>query len=187
MRLFIGIGVPRLVGGLLERLTRTLLPLEAATGARIRQTSPENMHITLSFLGSVEVSRLEEIQQSLAELRAGTLHLRIDGIVANAGLLYARVKPSTALISFVEQVFRAMEHCGFSRDPRPYMPHVTLARSKQEIRLKSPTIPVLAFRQRFEVHKFRLYQSFTGPSGSRYKVLKEFPLFQVDRRRDRNA
>ena len=176
MRLFLGIGLPQTVAGRLAEAARTML--QAGTGRSIRWTRPDDMHITLSFLGSVEPTRLEQIQQSLAALHAGRLHLRLSGIgvFANAGMLLVKLEPSVALLNLGEQISLAMESCGFPREQRPYLPHVTLARAKGRIRIAPGRGNEPAFQQSFAASEFRLYQSFTPPEGARYLILRAFPL-----------
>jgi 2'-5' RNA ligase len=178
MRLFIGIGLPPPISGFLSQAAHTLIAPEVKLRARITWTRPENMHVTISFLGQVEPSRLDDIQQSLATIRAAPLHLQLNGFgsFANAGILYAQVKPSTRLLGFAEQVFESMQACGFPREQRPYTPHITLARSKGRFRVLSRKVDDSVFRQAFEAHEFRLYESFTSPQGSYYEVRRAFPL-----------
>lgn len=177
MRLFIGIGLPLSVGEALARAAHVLLPPEREGIVRVRLTRPQDMHVTLSFLGHVEPSHLEQIQQSLATLHANPMRLELDGagIFANGGILLAKVKPSPSLLRLAEQVIQAMERCGFPREQRPFTPHVTLARNKGRIRLASHQPDDPAFTQTFEANEFHLYQSFTRPEGSQYQVLRTFP------------
>jgi RNA 2',3'-cyclic 3'-phosphodiesterase len=178
MRLFIGIGLPLSVGEALARAACALFPPVREGGARVRLARPQDMHVTLSFLGHVEPSHLEQIQQSLTTLHADRMRLELNGagIFANGGILLAKVKPSPNLLSLTEQVLQAMERCGFPREQRPFTPHVTLARNKGRLRLPSREADDPAFRQAFEAREFRLYQSFTRPEGSEYQVLRAFPL-----------
>ncbi len=178
MRLFIGIGLPLSLGEALARATHSLLPPEREGSAHIRLICPQDMHVTLSFLGHVEPSLLEQIQQSLAAVHADRIHLRLNGvdIFANGGILLAKVEPSPNLLSLAEQVLHTMERCGFPREQRPFKPHVTLARSKGRIKLVSRQPNDPAFRQTFKAGEFCLYQSFTRPEGSQYQVLRAFPL-----------
>jgi RNA 2',3'-cyclic 3'-phosphodiesterase len=178
MRLFIGIGLPLSIAEALARATHSLLPPEREARAHIRLTRLQDMHVTLSFLGHVEPSLLEQIQQSLAAVHADRMRLELNGagIFANGGILLAKVEPSPNLLSLAEQVLQAMEHCGFPREQRPFMPHVTLARSKGRIKLVSRQSRDPAFRQAFKAGEFCLYQSFTYPEGSQYQVLRAFPL-----------
>jgi 2'-5' RNA ligase len=180
MRLFIGIGLPPSVSAALARAAHTLAA--AAPQLRISWTPPENMHLTLSFLGQVDPARLDNIQQALAKLQSPRLHLQLDGpgLFPNAGILYAHVKPSAALLTFADHIFRAMEECGFPSEQRPYTPHITLARikapGKARLHLPSREQASPAFFQKFEADEFRLYESITNPKGPEYHVLRAFPL-----------
>jgi RNA 2',3'-cyclic 3'-phosphodiesterase len=178
MRLFIGIGLPLSIAEALARAARALLPPEREGSARVRLTRAQDMHVTISFLGHVEPSHLEQIQQSLAALHADRIHLQLNGvdIFSNGAILLAKVEPSPNLLKLTEQVLQAMERCGFPREKRPFTPHVTLARSKGRIKLVSRQSHDSAFRQTFKADEFRLYQSFTRPEGSQYQVLRTFPL-----------
>lgn len=176
MRLFIGIGLPIAVAeALAESATRLIHP---AAASKMRWTPPANMHVTLSFLGQVHEARIEVIQQALAAVHASNLRLELDGFgtFERAGVLYAHVKPASALLDLAEQVIAAMEGTGFLREERPYSPHITLARTRERLRLRSDKSDHPAFHQKFEATEFRLYQSLTLPGGARYEVLRSFPL-----------
>ncbi len=176
MRLFIGIGLPAPVAEALARSAGKLIPPAAAS--KLRWTPPANMHITLSFLGQVHDGRRDVIAQALAAIRAPRLQLELDGIGAfeRVGVLFAGVKHTSALVGLAEQVIATMETCGFPREDRPYSPHVTLARTRDRLRLRSNPPDDPAFRQRFDATEFRLYQSLTLPGGAQYQVLRSFPL-----------
>lgn len=176
MRLFIGIGLPAPVADELAKSARKLS--SSASAAKIRWTPPGNMHITLSFLGQVHEARLDVIQQALATIRAAHMKLAIDGFGTfdRAGVMYAMVKPSPALLALAEQVAGAMETIGFAREDRPFLPHVTLARTRDRLRLAPPPKDDSAFHQTFEATDFRLYQSVTLPDGAQYEVLRSFRL-----------
>jgi 2'-5' RNA ligase len=175
MRLFIGIGLPALVADELAKSARQLIP---ASDAQIRWTPPANMHITLSFLGQVHEARREAIEQSLATIHARRPQLELDGFGTfdRVGVLYAGVKPSPSLLSLADQVFSAMETCGFAREDRPWSPHVTLARTRDRLRLRPSAVDNPAFHRSFDATEFRLYQSLTLPGGAQYQVLRSFPL-----------
>jgi 2'-5' RNA ligase len=176
MRLFVGIGLPIQVGERLAAAASGLLPWEASNSTPIRPTAPGNMHVTLSFLGQTDPARLEAIQQGLATLHAGRLRLELNGVGVFKGILHAQVKPSAALLTLAERVVKSMESCGFPREQRPFLPHVTVARTKERISLSSSRGGDPAFWQHFEADEFLLYQSLTRPEGAIYKVLKAFPL-----------
>jgi RNA 2',3'-cyclic 3'-phosphodiesterase len=176
MRLFIGIGLPASVAEALAKSAVSLIP--PASASKIRWTPPANMHITLSFLGQVHPARLDVIQQALATVSAPGLRLELDGVGVfdRAGVIFAKVKLSPELLALAEQVIAAMEAYGFAREKRPWSPHITLARTRERIRLLSTTACDSAFHQSFEADEFRLYQSLTLPAGAQYEVLNAFPL-----------
>ncbi len=173
MRLFIGIGVPNAVG---ERLSLAARSQDMPQGTR--WTPPSNMHVTLSFPGNVAQGLLEQIQRSLSAIRSDRFRVEITGlgVFANAGILMASVKPSTALVNLAERVNVAMERCGIPRELRAYTPHVTLARFKGRLSVQPSDKRDSAFFQAFEALEFRLYESFTRPEGAQYEVLNRFPL-----------
>ncbi|RSL16868.1 2'-5' RNA ligase [Edaphobacter aggregans] len=178
MRLFIGIALPPSLSQLLAQAAHTLIPTEGQQRPRITWTRPENMHITLSFLGQVDPARLDHIQRSLAAIHAPKLHLQLNGSGSfpKAGILHAQIKPSPSLLNLAEQVFQSMETCGFPRERRPYTPHITLARSKEPIRIPPHKADNPAFQQSFTAHELRLYESITRPEGAHYEVKAAFPL-----------
>jgi len=180
MRLFIGIGLPAPVGEELAKSARKLIPPSSA--AQIRWTPPANMHITLSFLGQVHQARVDAIERALATIHAPKMQVELDGVgtFERVGVLFAEVKHTSALLALAEQVIASTEICGFSREKRPYSPHVTLGRigthTRDRFRLRSNTPNDPAFHQVFEATEFRLNQSLTLPAGAQYQVLRSFPL-----------
>jgi RNA 2',3'-cyclic 3'-phosphodiesterase len=176
MRLFIGIGLPASVAEVLARSARSLIP--PAAGPKLRWTPHANMHITLSFLGPVHDARRDAIEQALVAIRAPRFHVELDGIgtFERVGVLFAGVKHTSALVALAGHVIAAMETIGFPREERPYSPHVTLARTRDRLHLRSNPPDDPAFRQRFDAIQFRLYQSLTLPGGAQYQVLRSFPL-----------
>ena len=176
MRLFVAIGLPTPIAEALAQSARSLI--QPSSDKKIRWTPPANMHVTLSFLGQVHEARLDIILQALATIRARRLQLRLSGFSTfeRAGVLYADVKPSRALVAVAGQVAAAMEAVGFPREDRPYAPHITLARTRDRLRLRSDAEAGPDFHAAFDATEFRLYQSFTLPEGPHYEVLRSFPL-----------
>ena len=177
MRLFTAVGLPASIAEPLAEAAPKLLPA-ARSAARIRWTPAANMHLTLSFLGSVDPARLEAIRQTLARVEQPRLRVTLQGagLFAHAGVFLAKVEPSPALLALAEQVATSLEAVGIPREARPYQPHVTLARSKGLISLAPSMADHPAFHQSFEAAEFRLYESITRPEGAHYEVLHAYPL-----------
>ena len=174
MRLFTAIAVP---GPLSESLGKAAPRSKRNSAPRIRWTTPANMHVTLSFLGSVEPGRLNDVQQSLARVHAVQFRLTLAGlgVFPHADVLLAKVHPSPELLSLAEQVAATLEGAGFAGEERPYQPHVTLARIKdRNAKFSSTDAP--AFHESFYVGAFHLYESVTLPEGAQYRILRSYPL-----------
>jgi RNA 2',3'-cyclic 3'-phosphodiesterase len=182
MRLFTAIGLPASIADPLVEAACKLLPAPPGA-ARIRWAAAVNMHLTLSFLGSVAPARLAAIQQALAgvEGRRFRVTLRGAGLFAHAGVLLAKVEASPALQALAEEVAASLEACGIPREARPYQPHVTLARGRGRISLAPSMVDHPAFHQSFEAEEFRLYESVTLPGGAHYEVLNVYPLSRNSR------
>jgi RNA 2',3'-cyclic 3'-phosphodiesterase len=150
MRLFLGLPVPAQFAQSLSRSAR-------ATGLKdARWIPPENIHLTLVFLGSVADETLPAILHELDQLDPPPIRVRITrfGTFPRAGVLFAEVEPTPALLQLQAQVAGRMARCGFPLDDRPYNPHITLARLRAAAARLSdrqtalPTIRPTQFRRR---------------------------------------
>lgn len=165
MRTFISINFDR---GVIERLKdlQSALKMYASGG---RFTGPENLHLTLAFLGEVEQKRirtLDEILRSLSGFAAP--ELTFDGIGSfGRGLYFARIKPAPELMALQSELTRKLLGAGFRLDERDFRPHVTLAR-ELEVREK-PIISYEPFSMRAD--RLSLMKSELGRGGPRYSEL----------------
>lgn len=170
MRLFLGLPVPARTAAALARHAR------ATSLANARWTLPENLHLTLVFLGEVADDRLGSIVCELDELAWAPLSIRLTrlGMFPRAGALFVEVEPVARLLQLQAQIAERMTECGFALEERPYRPHITLARLRQPARLAENQLPLPAALQRgFKAGAVNLYRSHTGPTGSRYEVLAQ--------------
>ena len=168
MRLFIGLPVPVELTRSLIRTAQTMQLHEP------RWTAPEKAHLTLVFLGEVAEERLPSIEQELTGLNMTTLHLRINGLGSfpRSGILFVEVDPAPALLSLQKQVAEGMARCGFAPEPRPYRPHITLARLRSPLQLGKTQLPRIDQAQHsFRVEEVNLYRSHLSAKGSAYEVL----------------
>lgn len=127
MRLFIGIkaGCPHYLAALQEQLKRV---------GRGRFTRPENLHITLKFLGEQPTSAVAGICEAIVEAGGEPFALEIGGarIFNRSGILSADVLGETdKLGALAQRLETALAERGYPREKRPYRPHITLARQFQ--------------------------------------------------------
>ena len=113
-----------------ERLVASL----ARTDADVAWTRPENLHVTLKFLGAVPPARLRALGERLRAVAAGTppFVLTVAGLGAFPSLRSPRVlwvgTVAPELEGLVDGIERACAAEGFARESRPFHAHVTLGR-----------------------------------------------------------
>lgn len=179
MRLFLAISLPFEVIDALDRLSHSL----RSANDSLRWSSPETWHITLQFLGETSVERHNCIIHQLADIHspAVPIWLHGTGFFDRAGVFFAGVNVSPELRRLEKQVVAATSRCGVIAEDRPYHPHVTLARAKDDRRidafrrLKTRAKPDVEFPA-FSAHEFQLYESFLGREGARHEIRQRFPL-----------
>jgi RNA 2',3'-cyclic 3'-phosphodiesterase len=153
---------------------------EAARGVVERSggqgVPPENLHITLVFLGSVpesEIVRVESMAENVAqEVRPGPALVALDVLdywKKPRVVCLTTEQPANAQTLRIADLLRErLTAAGFALDPRPFRPHVTLARKASHGSMD--TLPPLLWTFR----EFSLIESQTGPSGSVYRCRARF-------------
>ena len=92
-----------------------------------RFTRPENLHLTLAFLGQCD--GLRPAIRALQAIEAEPFSLSLDGHIGNFGDVYwAGLSPSVQLTALQHQVATCCQKEGFLLEERPFLPHITLCR-----------------------------------------------------------
>jgi 2'-5' RNA ligase len=184
MRLFLALELPEE-----ERRRLAELPRRRdwfGFGEGLKRVRPENLHVTLKFLGEVGETQVKHVCDALQQVTvAEPIELRTEGVTffpprgpvrVFVALLGGSLDRVIGLHSRVET---ALEPLGFARDGRPFTPHVTVARAERERRIhpvvrrlvaKNPPAP----GKPFTVDAFVLFQSHLKPGGSEYIPLARF-------------
>ena len=186
MRVFVAINPPPEARRAALEAARETAP---DLGDGVRWTKPENVHVTLKFLGEVPDEALAGIRGALRE--ACSVHAAFDarlrGLGAFPSTRRARVvwagmdegsRETSALAASVEA---ALEPLGFRREGRRYVPHATLGRVRgSPVGIEKPGEGVLE-TPRFRVVSAELTRSTLTPRGSIYETLEAFTLRSTDR------
>src|SRR3981081_1712013 len=82
MRLFVALAIPSMVR---DSLAASITELRSADASfsknRARWVRPENLHVTLKFIGHIDSGKLDAIRTVLAEIRSGSpIDLRFRGL-----------------------------------------------------------------------------------------------------------
>lgn len=153
-----------------ERLARLARKTARRRGKRVPD---ENLHITLVFLGSVSAVQAACLVRATEDVRGEPFSLRLDRVGHWARPRVLWIGPSQvpdALLSLVRDLNDAARACGLATDPRPYNPHLTVARKVSAGR-EAEVDPV-----EWRVESFSLVESVTDPQGARYQVLRTWTL-----------
>ena len=183
MRLFLAI---ELTDDVRAHLLATRKRLETGL-PKFSYTKPENLHLTLKFLGDVEPKRVDAITESLAKISTQRIELRASGIECfpNRGpiriitaAMTGTIAPLKALVDNIEQRCKFL---GFEKEQRAYKPHVTLGRARPVLsakfrQLASDATVGLWPGPTFSPRDFVLMNSQLGPQGSTYSAVARFAI-----------
>jgi 2'-5' RNA ligase len=174
-RLFTGVEIPT---GIAEHLSYLRGGLPGA-----RWISTENYHMTLRFMGDIDMVAAEAIAEALTRVRRVTFSLRIVGLGAlgtrKPHAIVARVEPSPPLTELQAEHERLMQRIGLPPEGRKYTPHITLARLRHAN--SRDIADYLSLRGGFstgpvEVDRFVLFSSRDSTGGGPYVVEEAYPL-----------
>jgi 2'-5' RNA ligase len=154
-----------------------------ATGQDIKWVEPENLHLTLKFLGGVDETDLYTVcktaEQAVAGLGPFDMELAQIGAFPNAQrprVIWTGVgqgnRELTAIHQSLEKLYRAQ---GYPREDRSFTPHLTLGRARQP----KPTPQLAAAIDRLAdwqggitlVREILVMSSQLSPDGPTYAVM----------------
>ncbi len=159
-----------------DELSRELYRLagNALRGGAGRRVVPENIHLTLAFLGSVDASFRECAERAASAIccESFTLILEQMGCWPKSGILWAgSAQTPGPLLHLVQSLNTGLAGCGFEAEKRPFAAHLTLARKAHPCQ-RSHSIE----RHSWEINQFHLVQSHTRVDGACYQILRSWPL-----------
>ena len=155
---------------------------------RLRIVDPENIHITLKFLGDtppemvpVLCDALHGLCEPLFPFNAECIGVGAFPKPASPRILWTGLDDESAEVLGLLQthVERDLHELGIEKDRRDYLPHVTIARVKSR---RSPCFESIltrfddvTFGESF-INDIILYESHLDHTGPRYEVIERFGL-----------
>jgi 2'-5' RNA ligase len=192
MRLFVAVDVDDRTRARVARvIDRLRSEVEAAQSvARVSWIAPDRLHLTLQFIGEVSESVTAAVQTRLRpafEMPAFEMRFGRIGTFPPGGrprVVWLGIdRGSDGLAALHEDVQRRLEDVAFSRDSRPFSPHLTVARFKHGgTRADTERIARLALEPAggCTIDHVTLYQSRLSPRGPTYTPLLVTPLAAED-------
>ena len=176
--------MPRLFTGL-EIPEACAATLAGARGGVVgaRWIEPSDYHLTLRFIGDVDLGVARDIAETLGDIRRPAIAVLFEGLGWFGGdkprAIVARVKPNPGLTELQADHERRLRRIGLAPDPRNFTPHVTLAR----LRSVGPAAVADYLTMRgalaappFEAGRFVLYSARDSVGGGPYVVEATYPL-----------
>jgi RNA 2',3'-cyclic 3'-phosphodiesterase len=145
--------------------------------------SPEQLHLTLRFIGETDQLTFSAIKENLSRISFPCFTLSVCGVGhfppgRRPRVIWLGLDPCTALSDLARQVETAVVEATLPPEDRPFSPHITLARMKECV----PTA-VERFEKAnagftfppFQVKEFILYSSLLTRSGAIHTKEAIFP------------
>lgn len=150
-----------------------------------RRLSPEQIHLTLAFLGSINTDKTQCMHQAAAQVFGQAFTLQLDTAghfpkpqVVWLGTSQMPVALKTFQFNLVSQLNRK---CDYTPESRPFVPHITVWRKVKRVLLPEYLSPL-----KWPVDRFVLARSRTIPSGAEYSIVESWPLSASNERQDQS-
>lgn len=174
-----------------ESLSPLMDRLKPAKHPQVKWVAPESVHLTLKFLGGIYSDQIPGITEAINSAARGVppFKLKVGGLGAFPNTRQPRViwvsvtgdvKRAKALQRGIDD---ALSHLGFSREKRPFTPHLTLGRMKDRASSsergvigKLVTSTKFAGGATMEVRGVSLMRSTLTPAGPIYNRLELIEL-----------
>ncbi len=173
MRLFVALSLPDSAIADIETL-QSRLPAG-------RAVPPENLHLTLAFLGDQDESVLEPIHEALMTIRATSITLTLSGVADFGGKFGKAIGLAAdggpALTELQSRIRSRLYGAGLELERRRFRPHVTLSRLSG----RADPAPVLssligAKAGPMTCTSFGIFQSTLHDQGAYYDPLSTYAL-----------
>jgi len=179
MRAFIAIELPEEIKTILSNIQDEL----RQTRADVKWVKPENIHLTLKFLGEVEQDKVSKIQLVLEEIAQenSPFAVYLSSLGAFPKLQYPRVvwigiTNEQLVLKIAEHLEKEIVKIGLLAESRPFSTHITLGRVRSGLNRKA-LIEKLEFLNKnlssdlpeFRVLSLTLFKSTLTPQGPIYE------------------
>jgi RNA 2',3'-cyclic 3'-phosphodiesterase len=135
-RTFVAVDVSKAIRERLVSMQERL----AATGTEVKWVEPENLHVTLLFLGEVDQREIVDVCRIVSDgtsrHAAFTMSVETVGCFPNPRrprILWVGVgEGSATLVALHDELEIPLQELGYRREERRYTPHITLGRVKSD-------------------------------------------------------
>jgi 2'-5' RNA ligase len=187
LRLFIAIDIPEQIKREIGELIGVLIKHDTD----IKWIMPENIHLTLRFLGATSESLVLKIRESLSTAASTCepfpIHIQSTGAFPNdkyPRVLWTGIVDSHLLKNLRNRIEDSLSMIGFQRDDKEFHPHLTLGRVRSQKGMISFMKEFRLFRDKkfggFLADQVKLMRSELRPAGPLYTCLHTVSLSRKD-------
>lgn len=150
-------------------------------GDKVRWLTSDNWHVTLRFLGNVELPIIDHMSQCARTLANQTKVFtyqakKIAGFPAEKSRMIAiHIESHPTLQQLSQSLEQTAKAIGLTPEEREFRPHITLAKSHD---LLEPMSPILLNDLTLTAKEIILYESKPSNKGSHYLPIKKFAFQQ---------
>ena len=184
IRTFIAIELPaKIIDGLKE------IQDELKDGTnKVTWVKPENIHLTIKFLGDIAADKIDSIAGLLesAAAKSHSFDISVKGVgsfptIDNPRVLWVGIEESNVnLAALYNNIEDALSVIGFAKEDRPFKPHLTLGRIKFLKDRKGLKEWIERFKDitlgQYMVDSICLFQSMLTPEGAVHIKLEKIEL-----------
>jgi len=183
MRTFIAVELPE---NIKNKIGELQTPLKR-TNAFVSWVKPENIHITLKFLGEVPEEKINEVfsatEAALKETKKFKMNLKGTGAFPDFRrprvIWVGTGKGGEELSNMANKIEEEMEKIGYPKENRKFSPHFTIGRVKspKDIEKLMERVKTTDFEtEDIEVNEVTVMKSQLHPAGAIYTPLEKIPL-----------
>ncbi|MCW4009363.1 MAG: RNA 2',3'-cyclic phosphodiesterase [Candidatus Bathyarchaeota archaeon] len=154
------------------------------TGADLKLVEPENIHMTIRFLGDITLNMADKIFEEMQKTQFKPFPVQLTGLGVFPSLSYPRVVwagialGADQLQNVFEQIEPRLQKLGLTPDNKAFSPHLTIARVRSA-RNKPQLAEFVTKNAKYdfgavEARCLRLKRSQLTPKGPIYSTLKEY-------------
>ncbi|TMB90093.1 MAG: RNA 2',3'-cyclic phosphodiesterase [Chloroflexi bacterium] len=178
VRAFFGLPVPEPQREVLGRFIAAC----ARIAPQFRWTPPENLHLTVRFVGNVDLSIVEAVADALAEQSPPGFELGLGapgtfGRGRAVRVVWLGLRAGQAEAAYLAaQVEAECARAGLAAEERQFQPHLTLARARSRNGAALPEMPLAPGLEPWRAREVILYSSRLSRTGAVYEALRSLPL-----------
>ena len=189
LRLFIAIELP---SNIIDGLRNVQEELKDKSN-KLSWAKPENIHLTLKFLGDTETGKIDSMVNILEGIAGKSFSFEISvkgvGTFPAAGtprVIWVGIEENKDMLQLYNNIEEGLAALGFEKERRDFKPHLTIGRIKflnDRAGLRRGLEKVAGLNlARFAVAGFALFKSTLTPEGAIHTKLKEYTLQATDKK-----